>query len=65
MTTGTRAAVLTLGVNIDYPRGTPDHLVVALNSDSAGPTDAEPHEGRPQNVWTQIALRLLGATWTT
>ena len=28
---GTRgAAVLTLGVNIDYPTGTPDHLVVAF-----------------------------------
>jgi predicted dehydrogenase len=39
---GTRgAAVLTLGVNIDYPKGTPDHLVVAW----------EPSE------WTQIPLR--------
>jgi predicted dehydrogenase len=39
---GTRgAAVLTLGVNIDYPKGSPDHLVVAF----------EP------SVWTQIPLR--------
>ena len=56
------AAVLTLGVNIDYPKGTPDHLVVALNSDSAGPTEAEPHEGSPQNVWMQVALR---GSWFT
>ena len=39
---GTRgAAVLTLGVNLDYPKGPPDHLVVAF----------EP------SVWTQIPLR--------
>jgi predicted dehydrogenase len=39
---GTRgAAVLTLGVNLDYPKGSPDHLVVALES----------------LVWTQIPLR--------
>ena len=35
------AAVLTLGVNIEYPKGTPDHLVVAF----------EPA------VWTQVPLR--------
>ena len=40
---GTRgAAVLTLGVNLDYPIGSPDHLVVALGSSSA---------------WTQVPLR--------
>lgn len=39
---GTRgAAVLTMGVNLDYPNGSPDHLVVAF----------EP------SVWTQIPLR--------
>ena len=39
---GTRgAAVLTLGVNLDYPNGPPDHLAVAF----------EP------SVWTQIPLR--------
>lgn len=35
------AAALTLGVNIDYPKGTPDHLVVAFE----------------RSVWTQIPLR--------
>jgi predicted dehydrogenase len=35
------AAVLTLGVNIEYPNGTPDHLVVAFE----------------RSVWTQIPLR--------
>jgi predicted dehydrogenase len=35
------AAVLTLGVNIDYPKGTPDQLVVAFE----------------QSGWTQIPLR--------
>ena len=39
---GTRgAAVLTLGVNLEYPIGSPDHLVVALES----------------SVWTQVPLR--------
>lgn len=39
---GTRgAAVLTLGVNLDYPKGPPDHLAVAF----------EP------SAWTQIPLR--------
>jgi predicted dehydrogenase len=39
---GTRgAAVLTLGVNLDYPKGPPDHLVVAFEA----------------SVWTQIPLR--------
>ena len=39
---GTRgAAVLTLGVNLDYPVGSPDHLVVALES----------------SAWTQVPLR--------
>jgi predicted dehydrogenase len=39
---GTRgAAVLTLGVNIDYPKGTPDQLVAAFE----------------QSGWTQIPLR--------
>ena len=39
---GTRgAAVLTMGVNLDYPKGPPDHLVVAY----------EP------SAWTQIPLR--------
>ena len=39
---GTRgAAVLTLGVNIDYPTGTPDHLAVAFE----------------QSGWTQVPLR--------
>lgn len=37
----TGAAVLTLGVNIEYPMGTPDHLVVAFE----------------RSVWTQIPLR--------
>ena len=36
------AAVLTLGVNLDYPKGSPDHLVVAAE---------------PRAVWTQIPLR--------
>jgi predicted dehydrogenase len=39
---GTRgAAVLTLGVNLDYPVGAPDRLVVALES----------------SAWTQVPLR--------
>jgi len=39
---GTRgSAVLTMGVNVDYPRGTPDHLVVAFE----------------RSVWNQIPLR--------
>ena len=35
------AAVLTLGVNLEYPKGSPDHLVVALES----------------AVWNQVPLR--------
>jgi predicted dehydrogenase len=51
------AAVLTMGVNLAYPVGSPDHLVVSSNSLSAGPAEAGPH-----NVWTQIRLR---GSWFT
>jgi predicted dehydrogenase len=63
------AAVLTMGVNLAYPVGSPDHLVVSSNAHSAGPASAfapmglrRDEEAGPHNVWTQIPLR---GSWFT
>jgi len=52
------AAVLTMGVNLAYPVGSPDHLVVSSSAHSAGPASAS----GPHHVWTQIPLR---GSWFT